>query len=69
MAKRSLAKTAEQLQVNGMDPAEQAIVVEDVFHYFKYAKRKGLRFDLVIADPPSFARTKKNNVSSFQGLS
>lgn len=59
VAKRSLAKTAEQLQVNGMDPAEQAIVVEDVFHYFKYAKRKGLRFDLVIADPPSFARTKK----------
>ncbi|MHC5252584.1 class I SAM-dependent rRNA methyltransferase [Listeria kieliensis] len=59
VAKRSLAKTTEQLEVNGMDPASQAIVVEDVFHYFKYAKRKGLQFDLVISDPPSFARTKK----------
>nr|WP_149023014.1 class I SAM-dependent rRNA methyltransferase [Listeria floridensis] len=59
VAKRSRKKTAEQFEVNGIDPEAQAIVVEDVFQYFKYAKRKGLSFDLVITDPPSFARTKK----------
>ncbi|RAM11538.1 RlmI/RlmK family 23S rRNA methyltransferase, partial [Listeria ivanovii] len=52
-------KTKEQLEVNGLDPATQSIIVEDVFHYFKYALRKQLTFDLVIVDPPSFARTKK----------
>lgn len=59
VAGRSLAKTKEQLEVNGLDPATQSIIVEDVFHYFKYALRKQLTFDLVIVDPPSFARTKK----------
>ncbi|AIS61790.1 class I SAM-dependent rRNA methyltransferase [Listeria ivanovii] len=59
VAGRSLAKTKEQLEVNGLDPATQSIIVEDVFHYFKYALRKQLTFDLIIVDPPSFARTKK----------
>ncbi len=59
VAGRSLSKTKEQLEVNGLDPNEQAIIVEDVFHYFKYAARKQLTFDLVVVDPPSFARTKK----------
>ena len=34
-------------------------VVMDVFEYFKYAKRKNLTFDLIVIDPPSFARNKK----------
>ena len=32
----------------------------DVFEYFNYAKRKGLKFDMIILDPPSFARNKKH---------
>ena len=35
-------------------------MVEDVFHYFKYAVKKQLSFDMVILDPPSFARSKKH---------
>ena len=31
----------------------------DVFKYFKYAVKKNLKFDMVILDPPSFARSKK----------
>ena len=31
----------------------------DVFDYFKYASRKGLSYDMIILDPPSFARNKK----------
>ena len=31
----------------------------DVFGYFKYAKKKELTFDMIILDPPSFARNKK----------
>ena len=36
----------------------------DVFNYFKYAKRKELKFDLVVLDPPSFARSKKYTFST-----
>nr|GGG80602.1 methyltransferase [Virgibacillus oceani] len=64
LAKRSKAKTIEQFSVNGIDFEQQDIIVMDVFDYFKYAKRKNLKFDLVILDPPSFARTKKHTFST-----
>ena len=64
LAKRSLAKTIEQFSVNGIDYEAQDIKVMDVFHYFKYAIRHELKFDLVVLDPPSFARTKKMTFST-----
>ncbi|MUO32453.1 class I SAM-dependent rRNA methyltransferase [Enterococcus gallinarum] len=59
LAKRSLEKTKEQFAINGFDPEKQKIHVMDVFGYFKYAKKKELTFDMIILDPPSFARNKK----------
>lgn len=64
LAKRSKSKTIEQFSVNGVDFEQQDIIVMDVFDYFKYAKRKNLKFDLVILDPPSFARSKKHTFST-----
>src|SRR5699024_8775994 len=64
LAKRSREKTSEQFEVNGIDPSSQEIIVMDVFDYFKYAKRKEMTFDLVILDPPSFARSKKRTFSA-----
>jgi 23S rRNA (cytosine1962-C5)-methyltransferase len=59
LANRSLSKTMEQFSINGIDPESQVIIVEDVFNYFKYAIKKQLKFEMVILDPPSFARSKK----------
>ncbi|MEH7387306.1 class I SAM-dependent rRNA methyltransferase [Bacillus sp. JJ1521] len=64
LANRSLPKTIEQFSVNGIDYEVQDIIVEDVFHYFKYAGKKNLKFDMVILDPPSFARSKKFTFSA-----
>ncbi|MBM7599646.1 23S rRNA (cytosine1962-C5)-methyltransferase [Virgibacillus halotolerans] len=64
LAKRSKSKTIEQFSVNGIDYEAQNITVIDVFDYFRYAKRKNLKFDLVVLDPPSFARSKKRTFSS-----
>src|SRR5699024_12127326 len=50
--------------VNRIDYEQQDIKVIDVFDYFKYAQRKQLKFDLVILDPPSFARSKKRTFSA-----
>ncbi len=58
LANRSLGKTIEQFCINNIDYESQDIVVEDVFKYFKYAVKKELKFDLVILDPPSFAKSK-----------
>ena len=64
LAKRSLVKTKEQFQINNIDLQNQNIIVEDVFLYFKYAVRKKLLFDMVVVDPPSFARSKKHTFSA-----
>lgn len=64
LANRSLAKTIEQFSINEIDYEAQDIIVEDVFHYFKYAVRKKLSFDMVILDPPSFAKSKKYTFSA-----
>lgn len=63
LANRSLEKTKEQFEVNGLDPELQTIRVMDVFDYFRYAIRKQLKFDTVVVDPPSFARSKKRTFS------
>jgi 23S rRNA (cytosine1962-C5)-methyltransferase len=64
VAKRSLPKTIEQFAVNEIDYEAQDIKVMDVFDYFRYAARHDLKFDVVVLDPPSFARTKKITFST-----
>jgi len=64
LAKRSLKKTSQQFAINNIDINCQDIIVEDVFNYFKYALKKKLLFDLVVLDPPSFARSKKRTFSA-----
>jgi len=64
LANRSRSKTEEQFSINDIDVEAQDIIVEDVFNYFKYAVRKKLSFDLVVLDPPSFARSKKHTFSA-----
>ncbi|GIP63446.1 methyltransferase [Virgibacillus pantothenticus] len=64
LAKRSKPKTMEQFSINGIDFDQHEIIVMDVFDYFKYARRKQLQYDLVIVDPPSFARSKKRTFST-----
>ncbi|MDX8289794.1 class I SAM-dependent rRNA methyltransferase [Metabacillus indicus] len=64
LANRSMSKTIEQFSINGIDYEAQDIIVEDVFHYFKYAVKKKLKFDMVVLDPPSFARSKKVTFSA-----
>ena len=63
LAKRSRSKTEEQFTINGIAIEAQDIIVEDVFNYFKYAVRKKILFDVVVLDPPSFARSKKHTFS------
>jgi len=64
LAKRSLSKTQEQFSVNNINLEEQEIVVADIFDYFKTAIKAKKSFDIVVLDPPSFARSKKRTFSA-----
>ena len=63
LAKRSRELSQAHFQANGISTDDHRFVVMDVFEYFKYAKRKGLTYDVIVLDPPSFARNKKHTFS------
>lgn len=63
LAKRSIDLSKAHFEANQLDTSSHHFVVMDVFDYFKWAKKKGLRFDVIVIDPPSFAKNKKKTFS------
>lgn len=58
LAKRSIELIRENFIINEIDVDAHAIYIMDTFDYLRYAARKGLTFDCILIDPPSFARNK-----------
>ena len=63
LGKRSRELSQAHFQANGLSTDDHRFIVMDVFEYFKYAQRKGLTYDVIVLDPPSFARNKKQTFS------
>ncbi|EHJ55643.1 hypothetical protein HMPREF9318_00207 [Streptococcus urinalis FB127-CNA-2] len=63
LAKRSKELSIAHFKANNLPLDNHNFIIMDVFEYFKYAKRKQLKYDLIIIDPPSFARNKKQTFS------
>lgn len=64
LANRSYDHTKSNFELNGLTLDHNHIIVEDVFHYFKFAAKKNQKFDVVILDPPSFAKSKDYTFSA-----
>jgi 23S rRNA (cytosine1962-C5)-methyltransferase len=57
--KDALALGRETFRANGLDPADHAFAQGDAFDLLALYKRQGRRFDLVVCDPPAFAKSQK----------
>ncbi len=44
--------------LNGLDPTRHQFFIADVFDYLEQARSEGERFDVVVLDPPAFAKTQ-----------
>ncbi|HEX9133096.1 MAG TPA: class I SAM-dependent rRNA methyltransferase [Ktedonobacteraceae bacterium] len=44
--------------LNGRDPTQHQFVIADVFDYLEQAQSAGEQFDVVVLDPPAFAKTQ-----------
>jgi 23S rRNA (cytosine1962-C5)-methyltransferase len=55
----AIALARENFRLNGLDMADHAFAVEDCFEILARYKREGRRFDLVVCDPPAFAKSQK----------
>ena len=48
----------EHFVMNGIDPNQHQFLTADVFDYLEQARSKGEQFDVVVLDPPAFAKTQ-----------
>lgn len=64
LAKRSRELSEAHFKANQLTLDNHRLVIMDVFDYFKYASRHNLSYDIIILDPPSFARNKKQTFSA-----
>ena len=56
--KRYLEWGKRNLEFNGLDPSPHRFYCSDIFEFYRRAQRQGLRYDLVVLDPPTFSRPK-----------
>jgi 23S rRNA (cytosine1962-C5)-methyltransferase len=57
--KDALDLARQTFKANGLDPADHAFAHGDAFDLLALYKRQGRRFDLVVCDPPAFAKSQK----------
>jgi len=56
-AKRALGRGRENLEINGIDPADgHRFLVDDAMKVVPRLVKRGEKFDLIVLDPPTFGR-------------
>lgn len=66
-APRAIESLADNLRRTGLDPASHEPVCADAFEFLAQARGRGRRWDLVIADPPSFAPSERTRGAALRG--
>ncbi|HTT71666.1 MAG TPA: class I SAM-dependent rRNA methyltransferase [Anaeromyxobacteraceae bacterium] len=57
--REALALAEKNFRENGLDPAAHGFLAEDAFDLLGRQKREGRRYDLVVLDPPAFAKSQR----------
>jgi 23S rRNA (cytosine1962-C5)-methyltransferase len=66
LSRRYLDWGKRNYELNGIDPATHEFFHGDVFHWLDRFRKKQRRFDLVVLDPPTFARDDKGRVFTIE---
>lgn len=65
--REALELARENFRKNGLDPARHLFAAEDAFETLARLKREGRRFDLLVCDPPAFAKSQRAVESAVAG--
>ncbi len=57
--REAVALARENFRLNGLDPADHAFAAGDAFELLARYRQEKRRFDLVVCDPPAFAKSQK----------
>lgn len=64
ISKEAIEQTKKHMELNGFEPARHSEVVADCFDFLR---TDSLNFDLVILDPPAFAKRKSDVTKALRG--
>ncbi len=56
----------QHFSLNGLDPDKHEFLIANVFEYLEQTQREGEQFDVVILDPPAFAKTQGARTQAFK---
>lgn len=62
LSKKYLEWGKENFRVNGLNPEEHDFIFGDAWDWLKRLVKKGLRFDIILLDPPTFSKSKTSGV-------
>ncbi len=63
----AIALARKNFELNGLDPVKHGFVASDVLDYLSASRDERTRFDLIVLDPPSFAKTQKAVPAALDG--
>jgi 23S rRNA (cytosine1962-C5)-methyltransferase len=66
-SKAALELARQNYALNGHDPAEHDFVSEDVVSFLRAQEQRGGRFDIVVVDPPAYAKTMEAKPRALYG--
>lgn len=53
----------KNIELNSLSAEKNWVYKMDTMEFFHYAAKKGLKFDIIVIDPPTFSKNKKENFS------
>jgi 23S rRNA (cytosine1962-C5)-methyltransferase len=53
-------------ELNGLDPDQHEFLSEDVFEFLERSRQKGMSYDVVICDPPTFANSREQQKNALR---
>ncbi len=56
----------QQFILNGLDPNRHQFLIADTFDYLEQAQSMGEQFDVVVLDPPAFAKTQSTRTQALK---
>ena len=66
-SRTALDLARRNLELNGLPPASHALVEADVFAFLGEAAKEGRSWDLIVLDPPAFAKERRTVAEAMSG--
>jgi 23S rRNA (cytosine1962-C5)-methyltransferase len=57
----------QHFQLNGLDPELHQFLIADAFDYMEQAVEQGEQFDVIVLDPPAFAKSQSARAQAIKG--